>query len=1507
MSAKPLILCALVAAFIVLPSLPSAVTQENPPEPNSSDNSASLNEEQEVTDLISQADKESSDGNWEDAALLYQQAAEKVLEEYPSCVYKAAGASKAGLELYVSAYDYCQRRLLKMDERSLESYREKYESMAADALNRAVREVDLDKMYQVGERYPCTESGLKGLQNAGDLAAERGDYVLAARCYRKAVEIRAAVQGQNEETRPGYALLLAKAVSAYVSMGWESDVKAIVNLVAADAGLSGFEIMASGKKVTLGAFVDETAKSLKHETKTSVNGYPMIGGDASHSLLMPAVSGEIGDIKWKYEVAVEQNMKMQWQQGPQNRMAMLPYYLSRLPVVGDGIVLLDTGSTTVAISENDGKEVYKFPVGTADGNMQMNYGYYNMGSYHSCTIHDGLAYTSILAPQIVNNWGNMAISGPLYAIDVHTGKQVWDSTGASGIPKDERVSGAPVAFGNRLVFITQKGGNGQVDCYMNCVDAKTGKLEWRCYVASGFTNMVGPAGLPQFPDSVAVEGDAAIVASAAGVIAAVDVRTGQLMWVAKYPQDLLDPAMNGQVPFNQARRWCFNYPIAVNGHVIVQPQDSTCLCCLDTATGQVKWMQKIPDMRYLAGVDEGEIFVIEKAVMIIDENTGKLVFRGDELGETPEGRPALTKTDLYISTDVSLLRFDRKEKKVARVKEWAAKGLEPGNLLLTEETLYVVNAGSVFALNGPGLLDRLREKVEKDPANALLLYRYGDTLSGQEKYDEALTNLQKAMSQVKPEEQYAGRPLRDLISESLYKCCINFSAQHAAQNRRDEALKYADLAFKYAIDDKARLMARVSTAGIYEKSEDEQSWRSAVDFYQKVILELPRVFSEFGGPYEQCAALFAANHIDAIIAAHGRNPYAGVEAEAAKALADAQVAGNNAAYLKVYQQYPNSLAALDALTRLAKQFEAGNSKFMALIALTAASERFSKSGESAPANLMLYRIALERGRYDLAHKALDRLAAMPPELQAEIDGKMTAVAAYAQEKTKELEALIASPAAGVPIGDNPQLARNIKLEGAGNDLLDADGLAPAHLADKLLIRRGGIVECWNPETGEKVWTSGTSGVWIGVELAQGADGAVIVQNVIPGQPAQAAGLQPGDRLDKVNGKNVTSPEECREALAGLKPGDKVKITYTRNNVGQEVEVAVAAAPPSNWGAVLSAFYADDGNIVLRIMDLRSGGIEIRCIDGKTGETVWSRSTRTPANALPGLAESHSRDAIGLIEQDNNGAWIHILESANGKVAARIQLAQKNYMGNVVVGSDSALVLETNPYVCHVYDILTGDEKCRVPIGSGNYNISATPVALVGNLLVFSDENILRAVNVSSGEIVYMQNDQNNVNSYGLATSERYIVIYRQGGNQAMILDSATNKLVVTLNAVRIYNQPSLFGDRLFLIVLDDRGQVATNVYDAQTGKLVSANIPVGQDFFGRSVRVVGEYAIAVGVQVRDQKEVVIAKIFDYMTGKQVFSCEQPARNPQGGVIVEQVTVVNGKICVLRIDEIGIYK
>ncbi|HEY3430310.1 MAG TPA: PDZ domain-containing protein, partial [Cyclobacteriaceae bacterium] len=58
---------------------------------------------------------------------------------------------------------------------------------------------------------------------------------------------------------------------------------------------------------------------------------------------------------------------------------------------------------------------------------------------------------------------------------------------------------------------------------------------------------------------------------------------------------------------------------------------------------------------------------------------------------------------------------------------------------------------------------------------------------------------------------------------------------------------------------------------------------------------------------------------------------------------------------------------------------------------------------------------------------------------------------------------------------------------------------------------------------------------------------VLLERVEEVGPASEAGLQPGDIITKINDKEINSTSAFEEELSYRYPGDKVNITYTRNN------------------------------------------------------------------------------------------------------------------------------------------------------------------------------------------------------------------------------------------------------------------------------------------------------------------------------------------------------------------------
>lgn len=87
--------------------------------------------------------------------------------------------------------------------------------------------------------------------------------------------------------------------------------------------------------------------------------------------------------------------------------------------------------------------------------------------------------------------------------------------------------------------------------------------------------------------------------------------------------------------------------------------------------------------------------------------------------------------------------------------------------------------------------------------------------------------------------------------------------------------------------------------------------------------------------------------------------------------------------------------------------------------------------------------------------------------------------------------------------------------------------------------------------------------WLGVQAIDfpPANGVMVV-DVVPGSPADAAGLQPGDVITQIGNRPVQSPTELESALAGMHAGQKVEIQYEQGPNSYTTH-ATLRAPPAN--------------------------------------------------------------------------------------------------------------------------------------------------------------------------------------------------------------------------------------------------------------------------------------------------------------------------------------------------------
>lgn len=71
---------------------------------------------------------------------------------------------------------------------------------------------------------------------------------------------------------------------------------------------------------------------------------------------------------------------------------------------------------------------------------------------------------------------------------------------------------------------------------------------------------------------------------------------------------------------------------------------------------------------------------------------------------------------------------------------------------------------------------------------------------------------------------------------------------------------------------------------------------------------------------------------------------------------------------------------------------------------------------------------------------------------------------------------------------------------------------------------------------------------------------VLVAQVVDGSPAQAAGLERGDVIEKIDGKNVATGKAVQEIVRAHKVNDTLNLFILRNNMGKAVAVNIGQYP-----------------------------------------------------------------------------------------------------------------------------------------------------------------------------------------------------------------------------------------------------------------------------------------------------------------------------------------------------------
>ncbi len=155
----------------------------------------------------------------------------------------------------------------------------------------------------------------------------------------------------------------------------------------------------------------------------------------------------------------------------------------------------------------------------------------------------------------------------------------------------------------------------------------------------------------------------------------------------------------------------------------------------------------------------------------------------------------------------------------------------------------------------------------------------------------------------------------------------------------------------------------------------------------------------------------------------------------------------------------------------------------------------------------------------------------------------------------------------------------------------------------------------------------------------------LVAEVTKDSPAAKAGIQPGDVIVKLNGKNMDDVRDVSRSVADLRPGTNAAVVLWRDGKEKPIDVAIAVfpekletasaddnAPPADTATQslgLALSQGDDG-VVVQSVDPNSEAAEKGIQAGDVIVKISGKEVKTPADVVEGVKQAKKADKQSVL-------------------------------------------------------------------------------------------------------------------------------------------------------------------------------------------------------------------------------------------------------------------------------------